>query len=136
MSDARHVSKARLMSQVSRYCEVAELPHHCLSAGLLVQMQDLALIRRFLVLDRPNTSDSIGTIDIFYGTPKLEHSHLSSFNSLMKSILVLLAKPFFNSCILNFIQIESACSSSSSCCAASLVWGKGSVQSREHDRVT
>ncbi len=50
--------KARLLSQASRYCEVAELPHHCLSAGLLLLMQDWAFLCKCLVLDRPNTSDS------------------------------------------------------------------------------
>ncbi len=39
--------------------EVASSPHHCLSAGLLVLMQDWAFLCRCLVLDRPNTSDSL-----------------------------------------------------------------------------
>jgi hypothetical protein len=60
------VSKARLLSQASRYSEVADLPHHCLSAGLLVPMQDWAFLHRCLVLDRPNTSDSIGLLDILH----------------------------------------------------------------------
>ncbi len=56
-------------------------------------------------------------------------THTHTHNSLIKSILVLLANPFFNSCSLNFFQIESSCSSSSSCHAASLVWEKGLVHS-------
>jgi hypothetical protein len=39
-SDARHVSKALQLSQALRYSEVADSPHNCLSAGLLVPMQD------------------------------------------------------------------------------------------------
>ncbi len=72
---------------------------------------------------RPNTSESTGPIDIL--TPSLERSQSRSFNSLIQSMLVLLANPFFNSCRLNFFQTESACSSSSSlsCCISSL--GKG-----------
>jgi hypothetical protein len=37
---------------------VADLPHHCLSVGLLVLMQDWA---RCHVVDRPNRSDSMKT---------------------------------------------------------------------------
>jgi hypothetical protein len=120
-------SKARLLSQASRYCEVADLPHHCLSAGLLVLMQDWAFLHRCLVLDRPNTSESIRPIDILCeNLPKMTLI-VNSFPRFIKSILVLLVKPVFNACSLNFPQIESARSSSSSCCAASLVWGKGLV---------
>jgi hypothetical protein len=104
---------------------MADLPHKYLSAGLLVLMQYWAFLHRCSVLDRPNTSESVGPIDILHGTPSLQHSQSKSFNSCMKSILVLLANPFFNFCSLNFFQIESACSSSSSHCATSLVWGKG-----------
>jgi hypothetical protein len=46
MPDARHVSKARLLSQTLRYPEVADLAHHCLSACLLVPMQDWAFLHR------------------------------------------------------------------------------------------
>jgi hypothetical protein len=50
-----------------------------------------------------------------------------SFLRLIKFILVLLANQFLHSCSLDFFQIESAHSSSSSCCAASLFWSKGLV---------
>ncbi len=56
-SEARSVSKTRLLSQASRYSEVAYLSHHCLSAGLRVPMQDWLTSHRCLVLNRPNTSD-------------------------------------------------------------------------------
>ncbi len=106
---------------------MADLPHQHLSAGLLVPMQDWEFLHRCLVLDRPNTSESIGLIDILHGTPSLERSQSRLFNSFIKSTLVLLANPIFNSGSLNYFQIESACSSSSSDCAALLVWGKGLV---------
>ncbi len=129
-SDAKCVPKARLLSQqVSRYSEVADLPHHCLSTGLLILMQDWAFLCRCSEMDRPNTSDSMGLIDILHGTPSLDCSQMSSFLSLITSILVLLAisKPLFQPLQPYFFQLESACSSSSACCAASLVWGKGVV---------
>ncbi len=66
-------------------------------------------------------------MDTLHGIPRQECPHLSSFNSLMKSNLVLLTKLLLHSCRLDFFQIESACSSSSSCCAASLVYSKGLV---------
>ncbi len=66
-------------------------------------------------------------MDALHGTPRQERSHSSSFNHLMKSILLLLAKLFLHSCSLNFFQIELARSSSSSCHAAPLVWSKGLV---------
>ncbi len=119
--DARCVSKAKLLSCVMRYTEVADLPHQRLSTGLLVPMQDWAFLHRCLVLDWPSTSESIGPIDILHGTLSIEHSQSRSFNSLIKSIFVLLAIPFFNSPSLNFFQIEPARSSSFSCCATSLV---------------
>jgi hypothetical protein len=106
---------------------VADLPHQHLSTRLLVPMQDWAFLHRCLVLDRPNMSESIGTIDILHGAPRLEFSQSRSFNILIKSIFVLLANPFFYSHSLNFFKIEPAHSSSSSCCAASVFWGKGLV---------
>ncbi len=44
---------------------------------------------------------------------------------LIKSILVLLRNPFFLLLIVTFLRLESACSSSSSHCAASLAWAEG-----------
>jgi hypothetical protein len=101
-SDARHVSKARLLSQALRFSEVADSPHHCLSAGLLLLMQDWALLHRCLVLDRPNTSDSMGPMDTLHGTPSPDCSETSSFLSLTKFIVVLLANPFSNFAALTF----------------------------------
>ncbi len=125
-SDTRCLSNTRLLCQALMHPEVVDLPQR-LSAGLLVPMQDWAFLHKFLVLDRPYKSKSRGQKDILHGNPCLEHSQSRSFNSLIKSILKLLASPFFNACSLNVFQIESACSSSSSCCAAFLIWGKGLV---------
>jgi hypothetical protein len=66
-------------------------------------------------------------MDILHGTLRLEHSHLSQFKSIIKSILVLLAKLFLHSHSLIYFQIISPRSSSSSCCATSIVWSKGLV---------
>ncbi len=66
-----------------------------------------------------------GPMDYFHGTPSLDCSHLSLVDSLIKSILVLLAKLFLHSHSLNSFQVESARSSSSSCHAVSLYWAKG-----------
>jgi hypothetical protein len=122
---ARHVSKVGKMSQALRYPEVADLPCQRLSAGLLVPMQDWAFLHRCLVLDRPNTLESIGPIDILCGNlPKITLI-IDSFLTFIKPILVLLANPFFNSPSLNFFQLESACSSSRH--AASIGWEKGLV---------
>ncbi len=41
-------------------------------------------------------------MDTLNGTPKLERSYSSSFNSIIKSILVLLAKPFNTLAALTF----------------------------------
>jgi hypothetical protein len=82
--DARGVSKARLLSQALRYPEVEDLSHQCLSAGLLVPMQDWAFEGRCLALDRPNMSNSLGLRAILCGTPCLECSQSRSFNSLIK----------------------------------------------------
>jgi hypothetical protein len=60
------MSKARLLSQASRYFEVAGSPHGCLSAGVLVPMQGWLFLQRCLVLNSPNMSDSIGPIDILH----------------------------------------------------------------------
>ncbi len=121
LTKVRQLSKASLWRQTLRYYEVTDLPHHCLGAGLLVPMQDWAFLCRCLVLDRPNTSDSIRPKDALHETPSLYCSQTSSFQSCIKSILALLANPLFNSCSLNFFQTESALSSSSSCCNASLL---------------
>jgi hypothetical protein len=67
-------------------------------------------------------SESIGTIDIICGNLPEITLIVDSFLRFIKSILVLIAKHFFNSRSLNFFQIESAHSSSSSHCAASQVW--------------
>jgi hypothetical protein len=72
-----------------------------------------------------------GLMDTLHGTPRLERSHLSLVNSLIKFILVLLAKLYLHSPSINFFQTESACSSSSSCHAVSLVWSKGFMQAQQ-----
>ncbi len=65
----------------------------------------------------------------------LECSKSRSFNSFIKSMLVLLANPFHNSHSLNLCLLDLACSSSCcaassfSCCTASLGWKKCLVQS-------
>ncbi len=105
------MSKARLLSQALRYPEVADLPHHHLSVGLLVLMLDWAFLHRCLILGRPNTSEYIRPMDIIHRTPSLECSQTRSFNNIIKFILVLLAKLFFDSHSINFFQIESARSS-------------------------
>jgi hypothetical protein len=104
---------------------VADLPHQCLSAGLLVPIQDWAFLSRCSILDRPNMSDSPGSRASLHNAPSLDCSQSRSCNSLIKSILVLLANPFHNSHSVNFFQLESA--HSSSCCAASLGWENGLV---------
>ncbi len=102
-SDARHVIRPTDESD----SEVASLPHHCLSAGLLVLMQDWEFHHRCLVLDGPKW----GPIDNLHGTPRLDHAHSSFSWHLIKSMLVLLAKLLFHSCSLNFFQVKSARSS-------------------------
>jgi hypothetical protein len=64
-------------------------------------------------------------MDNLHETPSLDCSHLSVVNRVIKSILELLVKLFSHSHSLNFLQVESARSSSSSCCAVSLAWTKG-----------
>jgi hypothetical protein len=55
--------------------------------------------------------------------PSLDRSQTISFLSIIRSILVLLAKLFF----INLFKIESVRSYSSSCCPASLFWSKDLV---------
>ncbi len=102
--DARPVSKARLLSQALRYPVVADMPHQSLSTRLLVPMQDWTFLSSCLVLDRPNTSDSLGSRAGLHGTLLLDCSQTRSFNSLIKSILVPQANPFFTSHSLNFFS--------------------------------
>ncbi len=60
---------------------VGRPPHHCLTAGLLVLMQDCEFLRRGLVLDRPNMSDFMCNL---HGTPLQENAH-SSFIRLISN---------------------------------------------------
>jgi hypothetical protein len=104
---------------------VADLPHQCLSAGLLVPMQDWVFLHRCLVSDSPKLSDSLGSRAILHRTLSIECSQSRSFHSLIKFILVLLANTFHNTHSLNYFELESAHSSSHG--AASLGWEKGLV---------
>jgi hypothetical protein len=105
---------------------VADAPHQHLSAGLLVPMQDWEFLCRCFGIGQTKYVRTHRT-NRYFPWPSLDCSHTISFNSLIKSILVMLANPFFNPCSLNFFHTKSAHSSSSSCCAASLVWEKGLV---------
>ncbi len=49
-------------------------------------------------------SDSIGPIDILHETPSLDCSQTSSYNSLVKSMLVLLANLFLTLVALKFAK--------------------------------
>ncbi len=101
------------------------LPHHHLSAGLLVLMQDWAFLRRCLVLNRPNTLDSMIISMELLDYARLDHGYSRFSQHLIKFILVWLAKPFSYLSIVTFLRLESARSSSFSCCPAFLAWAKG-----------
>ncbi len=121
-SSSQTLSQAILLSQASRYCEVAGSPHHLFSAGMLVLMEDWAsYVGSWYWIDQTHQIPW-ELIDILHGTPSLDCSQKSSFPSLIKSILLLLANFFFNYQCLNLFQTESAHSFSSSDCVASLVW--------------
>jgi hypothetical protein len=105
--------------------EVAGSLHHHLSAGLLILMQDCTLLRRCLVFDRPSTSEFMCNL---YGTPDEKHTNLSSLRLISNAYEINFGatnNPFLPLLNSHFFQVESACSSSSSCRAASLAWAKG-----------
>ncbi len=87
-----------------------DLPQYCLSAGLLVLMQDVAFLFRCSILDRLNTSDSLGSSrlesKISMDLSADINLRVDSFLRLKKSILVLLSNPFFLLLIVTFSQVR------------------------------
>jgi hypothetical protein len=83
---------------------------HPLSAGLLVLIQDWAFLRRCSVLDRLNTSDSLGFArlerEISMELPAEINLRVDSFLRLIKSILVQLCNPFSLLSIVTFSQVR------------------------------